>query len=1195
MSSPEEPPRDALAVGRDEASEKAGPFFEGLVRRPVALLVLFATLIVIGVITYRRLPLQLVPDGWTAPGLYIGIPNDGADAEENEEKIARIVEEQLRTLSGIESYESDSSEDMVDFWVEFDSSLDMDLAKADVRDRIERARPSLPPTVDRIFIWTMDGGSLPVSFFGILHPGDSGRTDFLMDQVVIPRLEAVPGISKVDVFGVLQDSVRILLDEEKVVAQNLNLGELIGRLARDNFAEPLGDVDDGGREVILRSDMRFKSLEEIAEYPLGNGMRIKDVAEVRRVKSIRDRLSRIDGAYSYFGVARKDSGSNVVETSRAFEQALVELEADPRLAGEFRFLPFFLQGEMIESSLDELKATAAWGSVLAIVILFVFLKRVRLTLCVACSIPVSVLMALAWEYFAGRTFNILTMCGITLGTGMLVDNAVVVVENIARLRNEGVPPLRAAALGTRQIALAVTLATLTSVVVFMPLIFMTGEPMLRAIFAAIGIPLSLSLIFSLLVAVVFMPVIAARLLGERPAAVERLGRVFLPVTRLPARAVAWCVGGLRLLWHAGLRAAFGASRAALAVIAPARYALALGALGGAALCAYRIAPRLDLGDALEPFGLAPSSSEGGAASLIYLLGLPAVLLALFVLWLPRLRRRPALAPPRPGRFVLRGDSLLDMTIEANRVLVTWTLQHRLRATVLATASFLTIFVAFSMTNIAAFGEDSEGDSSQFHVSFDAPFTLAEAETELSAYEEWLMERKESIGFDHWSNSFDERGGNFELYYDVRQDPDHLAEVQRMLKEELPEVPGHQVRFYDEEQATDRSKTVMTIRLTGPDSATLERLGVQAQAILERVPGLKGLNTAKESAPEQVRVDIDRDTAHDLGLNSDEVQQTIAYALHGFALPRYQEEGRDVPFQIEYDEDKVAGIASLKDLGIWSGSGTVPLSSFTQLSYAKGAHSINRRDGRTTFALTAEVEDPLRMIALTQAAHRALDELDLPRGYEVDQSDSAQSRQESEFEELKKALLLGIVLVFLIMAILFESVILPFTVLFTIPFAILGSIWTLALTGMPLDSMGWIGLIVLAGVVANHGIVLIDRIHRLHAAGVERSLAVVTGAGQRVRPVLMTSLTAIFGLIPMALAQPAGEGIDYRSLATIVAGGLACSTFFTLWVIPLAYTVLDDLGRVLAARFGWWLRPARPAPSVRQAGGSAEAPAMGRLE
>ena len=168
---------------------------------------------------------------------------------------------------------------------------------------------------------------MPIAFFGILHPGDSARTDFLMDKIVIPRLEAVQGISKVDAWGVLQDSVRILLDEEKVVAQNLNLGELIGRLARDNFAEPLGDVEDGGRQVILRSDMRFTSPEEIAEYPLGNGLRIKDVGEVRRVKSVRDSLSRIDGAYSYFGVASKDSESNVVETSRNFEEALEELEA----------------------------------------------------------------------------------------------------------------------------------------------------------------------------------------------------------------------------------------------------------------------------------------------------------------------------------------------------------------------------------------------------------------------------------------------------------------------------------------------------------------------------------------------------------------------------------------------------------------------------------------------------------------------------------------------------------------------------------------------------------------------------------------------------------------------------------------------------------------------------------------------------
>jgi HAE1 family hydrophobic/amphiphilic exporter-1 len=1163
-------------AGSDSGGPSAGGFFAGAVRRPVALLVIFATLIVIGVIAYRRIPLQLVPDGWSSPQLWIFVPHDGADAEENEEKVARVIEEQLRTLSGLESYVSRSSDGRVQISVDFDSTLDVDYLKAEVRDRIERARPDLPDTVDRIFIWSEDGSSMPIAWFGILHPGDSARTDFLMDKVVIPRLEAVQGVSKVDVWGVLQDSVRILLDEQKVVAQQIDLGGLIGRMMSDNFAQPLGAVDNAGREVILRSDMRFKSLEEIAAYPLGNGLTIADLGLVRRVKSVRDRLSRIDGSYSYFGVARKDSGSNVVETTHKFNDALRELEADPRLAGEFHFLPFFLQGDMIEGSLDQLRATAMWGGVLSLVVLFVFLRRVRLTLCVACSIPVSVLLAIAWQYFAGGSFNLLTMCGITLGIGMLVDNSVVVIENISRLRDEGASPAAAAATGAREIALAVTLATLTTVVVFLPLIFMTGQPILRVMFGGIGIPLCLSLLFSLLVAVVFLPVIAARLFGARPPWVERAAGLLAPLTRVPVRVVARVVGLVRLAFYLGLRAAFAVNRLALRVVTPLRIPLALLAVAAAAYAWARMAPAYDGVESLKPFGFAPSASTDATPVLVRMLAIPAALVVvLALLALPRWRRGAELPPARPARFTPGGESFLDMVVESNRRLVGWTLRHRLAATGLGFVAFLSVMIPIAGSNVAAFGEDPQTDSARFLVAFEAPFTLAEAEREVAVYEEWLDERKAEFGFTNWSNQFDDHGAEISIYYETRQDPDDIKAVQRRLKEELPRLPGHKLRFYDDAQSTERSKSVATFRLVGPDSATLERLGAEAQRILEGVPGLHGVTNPREDAPEQVRVGIDRDTAHELGLSTETVQQTISYVLHGFALPRYQEEGRDVPLQIEYDEDKVAGLASLRDLGIWSGAGVVPLSSFADLSYAKGSRQIVRRNGRTSFVLTAEVADPLQMLATTERAYRALAELDLPRGYEFDRSDSARSRQQDEFGELGRALMLGIVLVFLLMGILFESVLLPFSVLFTIPFAFLGAMWTLFLTGTPMDSMGWIGLIILAGVVVNNGIVLIDRIHRLHAEGVPRAESVVTGCANRVRPILMTALTTVSGLIPMALAKPSGDGFDYRSLATIVAGGLVCSTFFTLWVVPLAYTVFDDLGRVVSARVRWWLRRAGP--------------------
>ncbi|HEX6885147.1 MAG TPA: efflux RND transporter permease subunit, partial [Planctomycetota bacterium] len=606
-------------------------FFDQLVARPVAVGVLFVTLIVISLIAYTRTPVQLLPSGFNEPSLFTWIPNPGASAQENEELVARPVEEQLRTISGIENLRSWSDRDSVQIAISFSGSTDMSLAKAEVRDRIERAWPSLPSTVRTAQIWSESSETLPLSFFGIKLAGDPARRDHLMDKVVVPRLEAVPGIGKVTVWGTNEDSVRILLEEDKVTAAGIDLGTVIARLATDNFALPLGEIEDGGRELIVRSDMRFRSPEEIAEFPIGNGLKVKDLGRVARVKEVRDQVSRIDGGYAYFGMATKDSQSNVVETSENFRAALHELENDQNLTGQIAFLVFFLQGDMIQSALAQLKDTALEGGILAVIVLLVFLRRLRMTLCVALSIPASALIAIAWEYFTGGTFNVLTMTGITLSVGMLVDNAVVVVENILRLRREGMSDREAASEGTREIALAVTLATLTSVVVFLPLVFLTEQAVLRVLFQSLVIPYTVALLASLVLALAFTPVIVARMPDERSSRAARLSALGAPFARAVLESVRALFGALRWTWYQLLRGLRAGVHAALTVLVPLRWPLALAVLaatvfaqmrGWSSLAAAREALALPGGGAkalAELQGQLVSQAIAGAAALGLLL------------------------------------------------------------------------------------------------------------------------------------------------------------------------------------------------------------------------------------------------------------------------------------------------------------------------------------------------------------------------------------------------------------------------------------------------------------------------------------------------------------------------------------------------------------------------------------------------
>jgi len=1130
------------------------------------LFVTMAALVVVSVIAYVRIPVEMMPQGLRDNGLRVIIANPGASAQENDDKVTRIVEEQIRTLPGIDEVWSSSSEDRAVVRVDYQRDVDMDVAKAELRDRLERARAQLPDSVERVVVWSWDNDQMPLMWLAILHKGDSDRTDFLVDNVVRRKLEAIDGTSQAEFYGMLDDSVRILLDEEKVKAANLDIGALIQRLASDNFASPLGEVEDGGRRILVRSDMRFRDLEEIERYPIGNGQTIADVGRVIMAKTVRDRLSRIDGQYSYFGQVTKESTANIVETSRRVSAALEELEEDPRVAGELEFMVLFSQGDLIEASIAQLRSTAIWGGALAALVLFVFLRRVRVTLSVALSIPVSALLALAWVYFSGGTFNILTMTGITLGIGMLVDNSVVVIENIARLNAKGRRPLDAAVEGVSEVGLAVSLATMTTVVVFLPMIFMSGNPIVRIMFGALGLPLCVSLGFSLLVALVFLPAVAGRIVGPRHAAVERVAGWLAPVAQLPMRLlglVGRIAGALLRVAVVGVQQV---ERGLLAVLVPLRWPLALAVLGFAGWKLSAGAGGLtELGDYLRE-GTAPGATRGAVQQIPALWAVAALVVAGLLAFGTPIWRRMLAGPARFARSASGPRqplvSLVELATRSNTWLLRWSLEHRLLASLCAAGAAASFAIPQNNMTVTPFGEDESRTELEFRIRLEDNFTLAESSREFERYERILGDHREELAFDHISCRFDNDSGHMSLYWDEARGEEEMQATRRRVKEILPAIAGHQLRFYGEQEVDTRSNTMVAFQLLGPDEGTLSQLGEEALERLSKVPGLSGLESPLQDAPPQVRVALDPEKAWQLGVTADIALQNIAWALRGFSLPRFHEPGRELPFYIEYDEEEVAGLHTLRDLSVYTGEGAIALASVADLEFARGPRRIWRHNGRVSHTILGRVEDPNRQLEVSEAGYAALREMELPRGFMLGDELSVRSRQDREIQEMQNALMFSIVLVFLLMAILFESLIKPFAVLFTIPFAIVGAFWTLYLTGTAMDSVGYIGLIILVGVVVNNGIVLIDRIDRLHVGGMPRTQAVLEGGASRVRPILMTALTTIFGLLPMVLAEPPANGIDYRALGTCVAGGLAFSTFFTLWVVPLSYTVVLDFAASL---------------------------------
>ncbi len=1042
-------------------------------RRPIGVLTLLAVLVTLGVIATLRIPIQLLPSGWGSQTFTIFLNNPNSNPRETEERVSRLVEEEMRTIPGVRRVRSTSSADRAVLRVEFGGEQDLDVAYAELRDRMEKIRPQLPRGADRysIFRFNLDE-STPIFFGGLLFDLDptDPRVNDLCENVLKRRIEGIDGVARMDIRGTLEESIRILLDVDRVRAHRIDLVQLVTRLSQDNFASPVGKLDDGESRVLLRVDSRFADLEEIRRVPItASGLTVGDVADVRRVQAIRETLSRINGKFSLFCSISKAAGANTVATAALVREAMAELEARPDLAG-FQFRSWFDQGAMIAGSLDGLIGAAEDGALWAIAVLFFFLRRVRLTILIALAIPVSLLATLVSLYFAGSSFNVISMAGITLAIGSLVDNAVVVVENVHRKKERGVPIREAVTQGAGEVAVAITLATITSIVVFLPIMFLSEGRNLRVAMMALGYPFSVALLASLAAALIFIPVALFRLERDPNAPVERA------IGRVKAILLAPLLVPLRLLRR---------GRAA------------------------------------------SSDSAAGDGS------------------------------PESHSFVLR------MLRDGNSALLAWSLRHRFAASAIAVLCVATI--QHPAKNLEVFSGGGDG-STRVEIRIDLPqnTTLQQASEEFLVYERLLESHGDELRLGDLSSDFSRLSGQITLWLKGPLTEKELKAKRQRVRDLLPNRASSYARLEGGGGGGERSTGVRFV-LVGRDSDALANWAERAKLALESVPMLTNVRTELERGSPEVRVRIDREEAQRLSLNPTNISGAIEWGLRGFLLSRMQEEDVERQVIIQYEGANESTLEDLSDLKLVAEGGReIPLAAVARFEVGKGYGQIFRRDGRTSVEISADVLSGDTKVA-NDAAKAALAPLveSMPRDVRLEEEGVLQDFRRDQ-EEVMGALVLSIALVFVVMGILFESAVLPLSIIFSIPFAFFGAYWGLWATRTPMDMLGLLGLVVLVGVVVNHGVVLIDHINFLRVReGLDRATAVVQASRDRLRPVLMTSLTTIVGLLPMAIGdESAGEGISYKVLSRCVCGGLATSTFFTLWLVPLFYTMFDDLSMQL---------------------------------
>ncbi len=1016
------------------------------VKRPVTVIMAFVALCVLGSIAWSRIPLDMFPPGFNAPYIWVWVPFRNTTPLETEERIVHPMEEQLATVGGIKNLYSRADGRGGSVELEFHQSVDMADAYNQVVDRMERAMAELPDEVERYWVFRWNPADEPKIWLGFTVPEHLEDPYPYVVQRIQRPLERIEGVGQVEIWGVDEKSVWVDFDREALSAYGVDLGTLVGKLRGDNFQLSGGRITERGALRYLRSLARFEDLDDMRDYPVRPGLKLSDVAEVSYRAEPDDTIHTINGVDAAVLGVTAESGANAVAMCDQVRDTLAELEGRPDLEG-FTFFPLFDQGEQIEKSIGTLESTALQGGFFALIVLFVFLREWRMTLLIAGCIPFSLLLTVVALYFTGGTLNLLSMAGMMIAVGMVVDNAIVVVETIFKSRQEGLGRKSAAVAGTAEVALAITLSTMTTMVVFLPIILMSEDAMFSFFMKALGLPVVWALGASLLVALIFTP----------------LTTTFLERKRIVADA-RW------LVWLAG------------------RYRRAL-------------------------------------------------------------------------RWVLarRFDTMLGI---------------------------IAVIVLTTQVPMKAVGcsDDNDGEVGRFYVRYELPavMTQAERQTTVDAIESLVEENWESWGVEFTRTRLREgrtSGWTQVQLYDKEDWPEDAIARDAILKDvrkQLPDLPGVNIRLgWGDDPMGNRT---IGVRLYGDETEVLEELSREVARRLEAQPAFLSAYTSDDTeGSQEIRLEVDRDALTRYGFDASSIGASLAFAMRGIDLPEMWDNGRDVGVKARFQEADRDDLDTLLDFPVYARDGTaVPIRAVTHSEVTRGWGTIRRNQRRTGLTVQVDLAEGVETDAAFGVIQQTLGQFDFPRGYGWNQGSKFLEEQQSD-DAQQFALLLSVVLVFLLMGVLFESFILPLSVITTIPMALLGVYWTLYFTDTPLDLMAGIGLIVLIGVVVNNGIVLVDLVTRLRAQGVERTEALVRAGQRRLRPILMTAMTTFFGLLPMALGRSTFLDIPYAPLGRVVAGGLATATVLTLFFVPLLYTLLDDM-RAASRR---WFAFAWPSQAPRR--------------
>ncbi|USG66891.1 efflux RND transporter permease subunit [Brevibacillus ruminantium] len=1027
------------------------------IRRPVTVMMGVLMVIILGILSLMRIPIDLYPP-IEIPTVAVSTSYSGVGPKEIENLVTKPIEQAVATVAGIKSVTSTSREGSSQVIVEFNYGTDIDASVSEIQQKVERVRRSLPDDADSPTVMRFDPNSSPILTLAVSSQMSADQLRAFVDEQVVPYLERLEGVASVTVSGGLQREITVRVDTDKLEQYGVTLADISQQLRNQNLNSPGGTVTEGGTTYTVRAMGKFSSVDDIKKVAIplrGDGhVFLEDLALVTEGYKAVSIESKMDGQPTVTLSIMKQSGTNTVAVVDRINEELEKIKNS--LSVEMNVFSISDQSAFIRASINTLVHDTLIGGILAIFIIWFFLKSISNTLIIGTAIPISIIATFALMFFVNMSLNTMSLGGLTLGVGMIVDDAIVVLENIHRHRHKGLSIRQAAVAGTKEVAMPVIAATLTTVAVFFPIVFVEGVT--AQLFKDMGVTVSFALLASLVVSLTVTPMLtvkwtASQKLGKKAEKVDARNRG----SQLYKRLLAWSLGHRK------------------SVLAIALSSL-IGGVGLVPFIGMEVMPASDQGQVNISFSL-PNGTE----------------------------------------------------LEKTREVLTKALEI---ASGVPEAK--TIFSSLGSANATRGGNANSSAASLMLVLSDP------------------SERTRTT-----------------------------AEVVDDLRNKLNRFPGARVRVSESGgmmlpglggQGFGGSSAPISYALRGSDEATLKDLAERLTNAIADVDGIREAdNTLEESRPE-IQVRLNRMKAAGLGITQSALTSTIQTALRDQVATRMETGGSEIDVTLKLDKERTASMQDIENLLMTTPRGEIiQVKEVADVVIAGGPQSIQRYNQARVVNVTGMLAPGRDLGSVSEELNRVIANFPVPPGYVIEKQG-----QNQQLDETTKGMILAfglaVVLVYIILAAQFESLVYPLSIMLSVPLSFFGASFSLWVTGRTLSIPAFIGIILLTGIVVRNAIVLVDFINVLRRQGMGRTEAILTASPIRLRPIMMTTLCTVMGLFPLALGIGEG-GASQSPMATVVIGGLLFSTLLTLIVIPVVYSLLDDLQRWLR-KIGTIFQPSR---------------------